>query len=162
MGIVEGVEVGLTGQGTLVPGRARVGGLDQPDVRRAAGAGGGMPAGEEHVGTGHGETHEVVACRTDQVCGALLDAEQAVVGGDVDRVVGRVDAEPVHVADLPALPAVLGGRTAPAGHQQDGCGEGSSDLEGGGEAPAWERNGHRRLQTVREATGPHPTISYAA
>jgi hypothetical protein len=58
-----------------------------------------MTAAEEVPGSDDGEAHGVLPTVSDPFRCPVDDAEDAVVGGDVKGVVGRVDAESVDVSE---------------------------------------------------------------
>jgi hypothetical protein len=105
------MEVGLAGERDRLPRLASVGRFDQPEQRRQALrlrlVEVRVPRAEEAVRADDREAHRVLVAVADALGlpFALVDAVEAGVGGDEERVVGRVHAETVHVH----RPGVCGG-----------------------------------------------------
>ncbi|WP_189216126.1 MULTISPECIES: hypothetical protein [Streptomyces] len=103
---LEGVEVGRAAQGEGFPGLAGVGGLEQAAVAVVAAVLGRVAAAEEGLRADDGEAR-VVGLVADPLRGAVVGhGDHALVGGDVQAFVGRVDAQAVDVADGQAVSAV--------------------------------------------------------
>lgn len=98
------MEVRLTLEGEGGPGLSGVGGFDQAQVGGQVLAEVRVPASQEVARADNGERHRVLIPVCDAARpAALVDVEEAEVGGDVEAVVGGIDAETVDVADARVL-----------------------------------------------------------
>ena len=83
-----------------------------------------MAAAQEVARSDHGEGHGVlIPVRDPRGLVVVLDLEEPEVGGDVEGVVGGIDAEPVDVADLGVVSGGDLGRGFLAAPGQESCGE---------------------------------------
>lgn len=142
-GGLEDVEVRLALESERLPGLAGVGGLDQPQVSGQILTEVRVAAVEEVARADDGERHRVLIPVGDAARpAALVDVAEAEAGGDVEAVVGRIDAETMDVTDARVL---IGGRRCrrgvlgaaareESGAEEDGCeGDVGSVHDGGSE-----------------------------
>ncbi|MFP5371513.1 MAG: cytochrome c biogenesis CcdA family protein, partial [Actinomycetes bacterium] len=96
----------------------------------------GMAAGDEAVGAGDGEAHGVLVAVPDALGAAVaVEPEQARMGGGVERAVGGVDPEAVHVDQPRVLDRDRCRVVAPASQGPDGGGDDGDGEHAGEQQP---------------------------